>query len=450
MAKSPAARQLSDWAASLRWRDIPAEQRALVPLRVLDTIGLLFAGADTQAAHAVLAVARGQGTAADSTVFDCGVKLPAAAAAFAHGTIAHCRDFDDTFQDSVVHGGSVIVAAALALGEARQTAPEDIGAAIVAGYEVMARIGGVAGRRFHKRGLHATGIVGPLAAAVSAGRILGLDGATMASAMGLAASMSGGLLAFMNDGAWSKWLHCGWAAQGGIVAAQLAQQGFIGPAAALDGQHNLYAAMLAGEQLDLTALTAGLGAEWRGGGAHFKYYPCAHVIQPYLDGALAIAAAERLAPSEIRAVECAIAPWAAAIVCEPRAPKLRPTSDIDAIASLPFLLAVALTEGRVGLDAIEAPMRERADILALAQRILHREDPALGQGFDGRIAIETVSGRRFRRDVASMPPDAAKLRAKFVANAGRRLGQARAAALADSILAEAAPRPDTIAAVAAA
>ena len=73
--------------------------------------------------------------------------------------------------------------------------------------------------------------------------------------MGLAASMSGGLMAFQSDGAWSKWLHVGWAAQGGIVAADLAARGFVGPLAALDGTGNLFAAMLAGETLDLHATT---------------------------------------------------------------------------------------------------------------------------------------------------------------------------------------------------
>jgi 2-methylcitrate dehydratase PrpD len=449
MADLPAARRLADWAAALRWPEIPAEQRALVPLRVLDTVGLILAGAETPAATAVVAVARAQGTAAESTVLGVDAKLPAAAAALAHGTIAHCRDFDDTFQDSVVHAGSVVVSAALALGEARRAAAADIGAALVAGYEAAARVGGVAGRRFHQRGIHATGVVGPIAAAVAASRILALDGERTASAIGLAASMSGGLMAFMADGAWSKWLHCGWAAQGGIVAAALAERGFRGPLSALDGRHNLFAALLAGETLELAPMTSGLGVEWRGGAAQFKSYPCAHVIQPYIDGALAIAAGESLMPSDIAMVRCDIAPWAAAIVCEPRAAKLRPASELEAIASLPYQLAAALTLGRVGLEALEAPMRSRDDLASLAMRIVHREDAALGHGFDGRLMIETRSGRRFERAVTSMPPDATALRAKFVANAARRIGEARAAALADAILSAEAPAHDLMARIAA-
>ncbi|MYF85084.1 MAG: MmgE/PrpD family protein, partial [Rhodospirillaceae bacterium] len=78
---------------------------------------------------------------------------------------------------------------------------------------------------------------------------MGLDGAAIANAFGLAGSMAGGLMAFVADGSWSKWLHAGWAAHGGIVAAQMAAEGFRGPAGVLDGRHNLYAALLAGEDL---------------------------------------------------------------------------------------------------------------------------------------------------------------------------------------------------------
>ena len=414
-----AARILADWTAGLEWADVPAAQQPLIGLRVLDTLGLILAGASTGAAAAARQVAGRQGASDEAAVVPGGGRASMAWAAFVHGVTAHCRDFDDTFQDSVVHPGSAVVPAALAVGEANGAADVDIAAAIVAGYETAARLGSVAGRRFHIRGLHATGIIGPFAAVATAGRLMGLDGAAIANAFGLAGSMAGGLMAFVADGTWSKWLHAGWAAHGGIVAAQMAAQGFRGPAGVLDGRHNLYAALLAGEDVSPAGLTEGLGTAWRGAEAHFKYYPCAHVIQPYLDAAIDLRREHGLRAGDIAGGVCRIAPWAAQIVCEPRAAKLRPDSEMAAIASLPYLLAVALTEGAVTLDALDAASRRNPAVLDLAARLTHEEDPALGQGFDGVLILDLSDGGRRERPVSSAPPDAGKVRNKFRANARR-------------------------------
>ena len=254
----PGARVLADWVSGLRWADVPAAQHPLIGLRVLDTLGLILAGAPTEAAAAARQVAARQGVSDEAGIVPGRGRAAAAWAAFVHGVTAHCRDFDDTFQDSVVHPGSVVVPTALAVGESCGADGNEIAAAIVAGYEVAARLGSIAGRRFHRRGLHATGVIGPFAAAAAAGRLMRLDGAAIADAFGLAGSMAGGLMAFIADGSWSKWLHAGWAAHGGIVAAQLAAQGFRGPAGVLDGRHNLYAALLAGEDVAPDGLADGL------------------------------------------------------------------------------------------------------------------------------------------------------------------------------------------------
>jgi 2-methylcitrate dehydratase PrpD len=439
--------ELAAWCADLDWERVPEPQRHLVPLRVLDTCGLIAAGAETQATRAALDFARAEAGPGAAALLFRAERLSASRVALVHGIAAHCRDFDDTFPDSVVHAGSVVVSAALAAGEAVRAAAEDVGAAILVGYEVAARIGGVAGRRFHARGLHATGIVGPIAAAAAASRARRLSSDATAWAMGLAASMSGGLMAFQADGAWSKWLHVGWAAQGGIVAADLAARGFVGPLAALDGPGNLFAAMLAGETLDLAALTHGLGTDWQGAGARFKYYPCAHVIQPYIDAALALRGAHALAATDIAEVCCAIAPWAIPIVCEPRAPRLAPATELDAIASLPYMVAHALAEGAVPLSALSPRARQRPDLRELAARVHHEPDTALGRGFDARVVIRTRAGREWTTTADAAAIDPARLAAKFVANTAPLLDRLRAEDAAKRLLAMRAPDPAAIAAL---
>jgi 2-methylcitrate dehydratase PrpD len=428
------SRRLAEWCASLRWNQVPAEVRAVLPLRLLDTTGLILAGARTPAGEAALAFTRNNAGAPKSTVATHGERVPPSAAALFHGIAAHCRDFDDTFMDSLVHPGSVVIPTALAVAEAEASMDEDFAVAITVGYEVAARIGAVAGRRFHARSLHPTGIVGPLAAAVTAARLLGLSGEQTSWAMGLAASMSGGLRAFAVDGGWSKWLHAGWAAHGGIVAAELASQGYRGPEHVLEGEYDLYSALLHGEAPDRSGLTHKLGHSWQGIGAAFKYYPCAHVIHPYIDAVLAVVRQYDLKPDDIADIECAIAPSAAAIVCEPRADKLRPATVLGAIGSLPYQLAAAVVERRVGLSALEPGTREREDIRDVAKRIRHREDAALGGETDGEICVRTNDGTRHVQRAGIAGVDRGRLRDKFVDLAGPLLGADEAGEAAQRLL----------------
>ena len=433
------SRQLAEWSASLTWDQIPKEVRNRLALRLLDTVGLIVVGAQTEAVGVALEFAKSDVGRADSTVCGYSGRVSAPSAALVHGIAAHCRDFDDTFMESVVHPGSVVIPTALALAEAEDATDAMFAAAITAGYEIAARIGAVAGRKLPARNLHPTGIIGPIAAAATAARLLALTAEQTSWAMGLAASMSGGLRAFAIDGGWSKWFHAGWAAHGGIVAAQLAARGFRGPEYILDGGSDLYSALLHGENLDRSGLTVDLGGVWQGNGAAFKYYPCAHVIQPYIDAYLSIAEEFDLQAADIAQIDCTIAPWAAAIVCEPRADKLRPDTELAAIGSLPYQIAVAVTDRRVGLLALDTVMRERTDIRALAGRVFHITDKTLGQAFDGEICVRTLAGEFHKRKAIAGSVDSKKVQQKFVDNAGPILGCERAVAALTAICAQAVP-----------
>ncbi len=419
MASSPTiARQLADWATSVRVQDIPEGQRRLAVLRLVDTIGLVFAGYKSSAAVAAYDMVITQGGRPESTLIGAGQCVPATSAALAHGTVAHCHDFDDTFPDSVVHPGSVVVPVALALGGAHAVELDRVLAAIVVGYEISARLGAAAGRAFHAHGFHASAIVGPLAAAATAARFLNLDSDRLASALGVASSMSGGLLEFMTEGTWSKWLHTGWAAHGGITAAQLAARGFLGPSTAIEGRYGLYRSFLGADAPTLEAMAYGLGRVWQGDSAHFKYYPCAHVIQPYIDAALDLRTEHGINPAEISAVACHIADWAVPIVCEPRIAKIVPSNEMEAIASLPYQVAAALVDGAVGLDTIADGSVTRIELRDLAARVVHVVDSSLGRSFDGVLSITLDNGTVLSAAATTAPPDPTKVIEKFRVNAG--------------------------------
>lgn len=420
----PLAFRLAEWLTALAWPLLPPRQQELGELRLLDSLGLILGGTTSEATSIARGYVAAHGGAGRSTPVAGSAGTPAGWAALVNGIAAHCWDFDDTFSDSVVHPGSVVVPTALAVGEDTGASGAEILTAIAGGYEIAARLAGAGGRRFHARGFHASGIFAPVIAAFVAARLMRLTPPTMASAVGLAASMSGGLLAFLADGGWSKWLHFGWGNFGGILAAGLAQDGFRGPAGALDGRYNLYDAFL-GLTPDPTAIAAGLGAQWRSEAALFKLYPCAHVIHPYIDLALDMRRSLPLAPQAVKKVVCTVASWAVPIVCAPAAEKIRPQTTLQAIASLPFHVASALIDGRVALDTIAADNLHRPEVLALASKVDHVviDDH---EGFAAEIALETVAGevhRRAGRLVAVMPE---RLREKFLDLAGAVLGRRQA------------------------
>jgi len=394
---------------------------------------LIIAGQDSELAEALRQFARRDPGSAESCLVFSGDRISARLAALVHGALAHAWDFDDTFLDSIVHPGSVVIPTALSVGEAVGADGPTTGAAIAVGYEVAARLGSVAGRNLHARSFHASGIIGPLAAAATAGRLYGHTPQQMTDAFGLAASMSGGLLNFLNDGGWSKWLHLGWAAHGGITAAQLAADGFRGPAHVLEGPHGLYDAFTDKAHGSIDSITRDLGVTWMNSKAWAKHYPCAHVIAPYIDGALDIAGKQGLRGEDIAHVECGVEPWTIPIVCMPRASKLAPSTTIEAIASLPYHVAAALVISRADIDTLGSAARTDPKILDLAERVSHTQCAGNTDGVTGFIRITTTTNNQHEKTVAAVPVEASALRSKFRANAARYLNHETVAAVETSL-----------------
>ena len=139
------------------------------------------------------------------------------------------------------------------------------------------------------------------------------------------------------------------------------------------------------------------------------------MIQPYIDAGLALRA-EKLAVENIATIRCVMAPWAMPIVSEPRDIKIAPRNDLEAIASLPFMLAAALVEGRVDLATLTPATIYNAEIRALADRVACEADASLGTGFDGRMEIVRRDGQILSRAVGLTPPDEAQIIAKFRTN----------------------------------
>src|SRR2546425_724502 len=340
------SQQLAEFVAALRYEDLPPDVVAAAKRHMLDAVGVALAASAIGAGGPVIEMTRSWAGARESSIIGYDFGAPAPWAALANGTLTHALDFDDTHVESVVHPSAFVVPAAMAVGEEIGASGRDLIVAAVAGYEVSTRIGAAAPGRFHVRGQHTTGLCGTFGAAAVAGRLWGLTADEIAQAFGIAGSQSSGLFAYLADGSETKRFHAGWAAQGGIVAADLARRSFTGPATIFEGPHGFYDAFLTGESHDASRIVRGLGTEWESTRIAIKPYPACHFVHAFMD------AARRLGvrAGDVEEITCAVAPAAVGIVCEPREPRLAPGSTYAAQFSLPFAVASAVVGGREGLE----------------------------------------------------------------------------------------------------
>ena len=226
-------------AAGVRYPDLRPEHVERARHSLLDWLGCTLAGAQEPAGRIVQAVSVVEGGPPSSTLVGSPYRFGPQSAALANGTAAHALDYDDSNFSMFGHPSASVVAATLAVAEARGLGGEEIVEGLVAGHEVAARVGLAMGIAHYLAGWHASGTTGTFAAAAAAGRALGLDGDAMEHALGLAATQAAGLK--VSFGTMAKPLHCGRAAAGGVLAALLAEQGFTAGRAAIEG-HQGFAA----------------------------------------------------------------------------------------------------------------------------------------------------------------------------------------------------------------
>ena len=426
MAPLSAARRLARFVTGLTPDAIPPSALETGARLALDTLGNALAACRDDFGRAAIAVAERLGGPPESMVLGGGARVAAANAVLANATLAHGLDFDDTREDAIVHTGCVAVTTALAAGEAAGASGRDVLAALVAGVEVMCRVGLAVPGALHARHFHPTAITGSFAAAATTARLRGLSEDGLVRAFGICGSQAGGIIEYLADGSWTKRLHPGWAAHAGVVAALLAEAGFTGPETVFDGAHGLYAAFAGGhDTARLEGLLGSLGREWEIEQLTFKPYPCGSIAQPYMDCAQRLRQQHGVRAGDVRAIRCRTAAGPVPRLWEPLASKHAPPNGYAAKFSLPYLVAVILVKGRAGLAEFEDAAVRDQDVLALAGLVTYELDPAIDypRQFVGDVEVTLADGRvlRERQDRPRGGPDApltrAELEAKFRGNA---------------------------------
>ena len=306
-------RQLAEYAAALRYRDIPAPVIQRAKDAIADTIAAIAFGAHLPWSRIIVDYAKKRGAGGKSRVFaPGGARLQAPMAAFANGALAHAFEMDNlTWPNTGVHPGATMAMPAIAMAQERGIGGRELIAAVVAGAEVMIRIGRATKHNNEGRGFHAPGTTGPFGGAVAVGRLLKFDADKMTNALGVAGSLSCGLLEFAKSGtgAMVKRMHLGRAAESGVLAASLAEAGFTGPVSVLEGAFG-FLNVYCGEN-DVGALTRGLGEEWATLRIMLKRFPVPHHLAHVGAGDPGSAARARLcrAPTSPRSTSPATRRW---------------------------------------------------------------------------------------------------------------------------------------------
>jgi len=351
-------------------------------------------------------------------------RLTATGAAFVNGTAAHGEDFDDTFEGGPVHAGAVIVPAVLAACERHNPDGSMALIAIAVGTEVLCRLSLVVPKAVHKAGFHPTAIFGAMGAAAGVGAALGLDARQIVDALGIAGSMAGGIIEYLAEGAWTKRLHAGWAAQSGIRAALLARSGFVGPRTVFEGVHGLFNGFAHTTQGDYDALLGDFGTRWVIDTLAFKPYPCGTMAQPYIDCARRLGA-RGIAPEDVSEIVCEVAEGTVHRLWEPLASKQRPPNGYAAKFAVPYLLATGFVHGGVGLGAFTESAIRDPRVLALAAKVKFVIDPdnPYPDNYTGHIRATLQGGRvieerqPYLRGGAQEPLTRQDVTDKFVLNA---------------------------------
>jgi 2-methylcitrate dehydratase PrpD len=465
------------FVSELRHAALSEEVRHYARRHLLDTIGVMIAGAGGEVAtraEAVLAAVRPAGR----------IPVPGRVrradiidAAFLGGTAAHGIELDDGFRQGSVHPGCVVVPAVLALGYDRRITGAALIEAVVAGYEAEIAIGRACHPDLRQRGFHPAATVGVFGAVMACGKLRGLSPDQLANALGIAASSAAGLFAFVNGGGDIKRLHAGHASREGLQAALLAEQGIEGPPDVIEARDGFMQAFAFGRADRARAAPASEASGQRGNpivrahsasedareraydtrpepgssaraialppavpygitDCYIKPYPCCRHIQPAVEALMGLLEDEKIATDEVQRIDVATYRIAAEHA------ETGWDDFASAQLSFPYLMGVALKFRGIKFEHFTDAMRRDPSFAAIARKLHITAPPDVDRLYPqlrpARVTVTTARGAFTRQADEALgsrivPLDDAGLKAKFLDLVGPVHGTAKAKELDERI-----------------
>ncbi len=418
-----ATARIARFVVETEFQKIPSGAIKMAKTALLDCLGVALAGSKESSARICAEIARQEHAKEESSVIGQGFKSSAMQAAFANGTAAHALDFDHSFT-LMGQPTAPIIPAIISLGESLGSSGRRCLEAYVAGFETITKLV-MSLRQRSEDGWHPPSSFGSFGAGVACAKLQGLNQSQVETTLGTAASMASGLVC--NFGTMSKPLHVGLGARNGVVAAKLAQSGFTANKQAIEARLGFYEVFYPGAEPDNRPLEElGTVYELINSGIRIKPYPCGGLTHPAIDGVLEFKTKNGITAEMVESIDVGVARHTFE-----RIVFRVPQNGLQGKFSMPYLLARAIIDGRLFLDAFTDSAVRDENVLRLAERVQMRLDPDLQPTALGsrpcKVTIRLRDGRSFSRQIdyakgsREAPMTAEELKEKFVGCARQAL-----------------------------
>lgn len=396
---------LVDYCLNTQYEALPAAVVEATKVQILDTVAVTLPALNADGIRQLFSWAQDTGGKAESLVLGTKVRLPAEVALRLNASMAATLEFDDTYEPSLMHASCVTVPTALATADlVKGVSGKELITAVALGTDIACRLSraGSPGLSPFIVGWDPTPMYGILAAAMVAGRLLGLTQKQMVAAVGLAYHQMSGNAQASVDGTLAKRLGAGFASYGGLMSARLAKHGVFGSDNVLEGFKGLFK-QYHGGKFSKESLLGGLGTQFAGLDIAPKPYPSCRGGHVAIDGTLELVKTHNILPEQVEKVTIYSPPGEMMLLGAPIEKKRNPKTIVEAQFSNPWMVAVAIQDREVSLRHFTDQALQRADLKALTQRMFTVEDKGLvrpdgGPGF-ARVEIQTRDGKTYLKEV---------------------------------------------------
>jgi 2-methylcitrate dehydratase PrpD len=393
--------KIAELSVRLRYDDLPQEARTKAANLILDLLGSVIGSKRIASSRIAAELALELDGPQESTVVGYHRKVAAPHAAFANAIQGYAFDFTDDHNESNSHLSAATIPASLAVGEKLGASGKEVVEAVALGTEIVARLGSAFLGKTYYQGFHPTSTCGTFGATVAAAKLLKLDVQQTVHSLGIAGSQVGGLMAWNTSGSYTKRLQAGHPAMVGIISALMAQKGFNGPPAIIEGEDGFLQAYSYNREYDTSWITDGLGERWVFVDTSIKVYPCCRYSAGHLDACLDIATRYRPDPQRIERVLIRSSDYTIRLLARPR--KMDPQNVVDTQFSMPWQSAIALIDGKIDVDTFTEGNINRPDVRQLMQRV----DWVVDEEFERRypehyscaVTVAMEDGTEFRSEV---------------------------------------------------
>ena len=385
------AETFSEWVHKLNIGDVPKDVVDKLQLIVLDSFGLMVSAKNEQYIKSLINALQENG---DCTLDGHNKKVNPFNASIINGTAIHGEDFDDTFEGTPVHVGSVMVPAMLSSAQAKNLDGEKFLKGLVVGSELICRLALVAPTAVHRQGFHPTAIFGAFGSSIGVSSLLGNTIDEMSSGLGIVGSMASGIIEYLAEGTSTKRLHPGWAAGCGWQSANFAKSGFLGPRTVFEGQHGVFNCFAKNNiEPDFSHIISDLGNRWESKNLALKPYACGTMAQPFIDCAIKLK--DKIDNVEnIDKVIASVGEGTVHRLWEPLEEKQNPSTPYGAKFSVPYCISIGLINGSAGLNEFTDKCLKNLEVIKLASKVNYEINPndEYPRNYTGKIKIVMKDG----------------------------------------------------------